>query len=125
MKTILKDVAILWVLTFIGGLILGVGLGAAGVQGPSGQIAIGLSNVLFSIVGFCISGASAKINRFNHLIKVAIAFWLINAINIVVVHVSITQWVSSLPITLIAMGIGGGISFLFSPSPTISPNDPA
>ena len=117
MKTIVRDVLIIFVLTFIGGFIVGISLGANGIKGTSGLIAIGLANILLSAVGFCISGALAKTDRFKHLFKVAIALWLASTINLIWMESNIVQWASSIIPILIAMGIGGGTSYIFASDP--------
>ncbi len=67
-KGVVRDVFIIYCLTFIGGLIVGISVG----PGPNRIMALILSNLLLEIVGFTISGCIVKINRFKHLLIVAI-----------------------------------------------------
>jgi FtsH-binding integral membrane protein len=100
---------IIVVLTGIGGFIVGL----SGSSGPSALVAIAVSNILFMSVGFTISGAIVKKERFRHLFKVAICLWIFSLIN-VFFGFSLMEWVFSFVIILIAMGLGGTFSFIFS-----------
>jgi FtsH-binding integral membrane protein len=115
-KTVLRDVAIIFGLTLIGGVIVGVALDSE----QNKTVALAVSTILFGIIGFCISGALIKVNRFNHLLKVAIGFWILGIVNVLFGKSTIIQWASSIIVILILMGIGGGLSYLFSRSPSSS-----
>jgi hypothetical protein len=118
-KALVRDTVIVLALTFVGGLIVGITLGDA-ARSQGALLAVGLSNILLSIVGFCISGALVKVDRFKHLFKVAIAVWLVSFINTLFSVVTITQWLGSSIVILISMGLGGGLSYLFARNPSSS-----
>lgn len=111
-KVIIRDAAIVFVLTFLGGFIVGV----SATNEENGALGLILSNIIFSIMGFCISGALAKVNRFKHLIKVALLVWLLSTINLLV-GVSFTSWLISIVAVFIFMGLGGLLSFIFVRAP--------
>ena len=67
-KGVARDVGIVFVLTFLGGLVVGLTSGLTGAE--VNVIAIALSNIVFGTVGFTISGCIVKINRFRHLYQV-------------------------------------------------------
>lgn len=108
-KAILRDVSIIWGLTAIGGLI--IGLATAGRGFP--VLAIAISNILLGTIGFVISGCITKLDRFRHLFNVAIGVWLTSLVNVFFLNFTLGQWFMSLIHILMMMGIGGGISFLF------------
>jgi len=103
-----RDVAIIWVLTFAGGVIAGV----AGGDPSQRMIAIAVSNILFSIIGFIIVGCLVGGRRWKHLFVVTFILWVTSLVNILF-GVGLGQWLFALPLTLILMGIGGGISYIF------------
>ena len=77
-KALIRDVIIIFVLTALGGII--VGIAAAGGDLP--MAAIALSSIIFCVIGFCVAGCMAKLNRFRHLFHVAVAVWLFNALDL-------------------------------------------
>jgi len=105
-KAIIRDVFIVYVMTFIAGFVLGF----MGVASPA---TLSLATLIFGTIGFAISGCLAKVNRFSHLIKVAFGLWLVSLSNIFILGTTVSQWLLSAIIILIMMGAGGGISFLF------------
>lgn len=111
-KPIIRDALIIVILTAIGGFIIGI----SGAPDSSAFLAIIVSNILFTCVGFTISGAIAKINRFQHLFKVAICVWIFGLINIFF-GLTFLSWVFSSIFVLICMGIGGLASFIFVRTP--------
>jgi hypothetical protein len=106
---IIRDVAILWGLTFARGLIIGI-LRIGGADPTARMVVIGLSNLLFAIIGFTISGCLTGGNRWRHLFIVAVIVWLSSLVNLVF-GIHLAQWIIALPMTLIMMGIGGAISY--------------
>ncbi|MCX6544005.1 MAG: hypothetical protein NTV05_06270 [Acidobacteria bacterium] len=106
---VVRDVVIIYALTFLGGFVVGV----AGGQGPRGAVAIGLSNVLFGIVGFTISGCLARVKRWRHLTAVATVVWLASGANIFFGAGTVLTWILGIMPTGVVMAIGGGLSHLF------------
>jgi hypothetical protein len=110
--SILRDVVIVWVLTFMGGLVVGVATG-----GPHGDMerfmaALAVANLLFGTVAFTIVGCLAPCGRWRHLSFVALGTWITGLIN-VFFGISFEEWVGGAIPLAIVMGIGGAISYLF------------
>ena len=113
MKPVIRDALIIFILTAIGGFIIGVCKASLGINDANYLIAIGLSNIFFTIVGFTISAVIVKKSRFEHLFKVAITVWVLGAVNIILGYANLFQWACSAIVILISMGIGGGLSYIF------------
>lgn len=109
---IARDTLIVFALTFAGTFLAGM----VGPQDPESKLyTLAAVNLVFTAVGFAISGAMAKFDRFSHLWKVALALWLVGLVNVLLVGAAMSQWVMSLAFILVAMGIGGAASYLFTP----------
>ena len=65
MKVFLRDVAIVWGLTFLFGLVVGIGAGVAKIELAQAQLSMAAGNFIFGIVGFTIVGALTKTDRFQ------------------------------------------------------------
>ena len=114
-KALARDVGIVFVLTFLGGLVVGFTSSLTGVE--VNILAIALSNIVFGTVGFTISGCIVKTNRFRHLYQVALGVWLLSFINVAFGMVDIQRWLVSILSVLLMMGMGGGLSYLFVRTP--------
>jgi len=109
---IIRDVAIVWVLTAIGGFVIGVSGGSHG-DPRRHQVALVISNFLLGTVGFMIAGCLAPRPRWNHLAYVALGAWLTSLINVIFFHVTVPQWMFSALFMGIIMAVGGGLSYVF------------
>lgn len=110
-KELARDVAILWVLTLIGGFFVGF-FGRLGAWSAGGtQMAIALSNFVLGTIGFTISGCLVGGQRWKHLRNVMLCVWVTGLINLLV-GVTLIQWALSLIVLTIIMLTGGGISHL-------------
>ena len=111
---ILRDILIVFALTFVGGFVVGFIFATQGAYGTSSYaVALGLSNLLLSTVGFVISGCLAPPERWRHLLLVAVGVWLLSLINVAFMGVPLIQWaILAIPIA-VTMGVGGGVSHLF------------
>jgi len=93
-------------------------------RGQSGDaqfgLAIAVSNLIFEIVGFTISGCLAPPGRWHHLALVALGAWLVSIFNVVFFNVNIILWMASVVTMAVTMGIGGAISYLFKKDVTPS-----
>lgn len=76
-KAIIRDVAIICGLMALAGVVIAL---IPGQEFPT--LAIGMATFLFGTVGFIISGCLTKMDRFRHMVKVAIGVWLIGLVNI-------------------------------------------
>jgi len=116
-RAIARDVLIIWGLTFCGGFVIGVALGKNGLGTPRAMIAVALSNFLLSVVGFCIAGVLERAQRLPHLAVVALACWLLSAMNLAWNPAfKVSNWLVSSVFVLAAMGVGAGLSLAFAPS---------
>jgi len=111
-KAIIRDVVIVWVLTAIGGFVIGLS-GGLKDDPQRGQIALVASNFFLGTVAFVISGCLASYPRWRHLGYVALGSWLTSIVNVFILHVTVGQWIASSIFIAIIMGLGGGISYLF------------
>ncbi len=115
-KLYIRDVVIIIGLSFLGGFIGGMALGAKGVMDPEvimGTIAI--LNIITVSIGFWIVGCLYKKEvkeRFNYLGYVGIAVWLFGLVNIALGVSTLVQWFASVIFVIICLGIGGGLSLL-------------
>lgn len=110
---IVRDVTIIWVLTLLGGMVVGAAGSRQNTETVWTTTGVALSNVLFGIVGFCISGCLAKGNRWKHLGYVALFVWLTSIVN-VFLGLPFEQWLSAVYVPFLLMGVGGGLSYLFN-----------
>lgn len=114
---ILRDVIIVWVLTGIGGFVVGFGITVATGSPPKHtqgyMLAIATSNFLLGIVAFTIVGCLTSIARWRHLIIVAAFAWLTSLVNVAFWETTVSQWIGSAVFIAAIMGIGGGLPYLF------------
>jgi len=115
---LIRDVAIVWGLTFVGGFIVGV----SEVEGSRKLLAIATSNILLGTIAFSIVGCLTPTQRFRHLFVVALGAWLTSVFNVLGGAASVVRWLFSVVILLITAGAGGGLSFLFVRTPDVRPN---
>jgi len=115
---ILRDIAILIVLTFAGGFVIGLAFSVSG--GPKNvsamQLAIAVSNLLLSTIGFTISGSLARGPRWRHLAIVALGVWVFSLVNVFVTGMTFTRWILAGTFIAVTMGVGGGLSYIFKRS---------
>jgi len=109
---IIRDVVIIWILTAMGGFVVGL------ASGPSHDaerfmMAVAVSNFLLGTVGFTISGCLAPPGRWRHLALVALGVWLTSLINVILFGFTIPEWIGVAVFTGITMGLGGSISYIF------------
>src|SRR5436189_1376441 len=105
MRAVVRDVALFWVFTGVGGMI--VGLIEKG--GRTNFLATAVSNILLSTVVFVISGCLAAGNRWRHLSIVALGTWLTSFANVLLFGFSIGQWAFGIIPAAFSMGMGGAI----------------
>ena len=114
---VLRDVAMIFVLTAMGGGVAGVAAGGGDpASSPSFLVAAAISNFFFGTLGFIISGCLATGNRWRHLAWVAFGVWIASIINVWFFGVTVEQWMMTAFFTAFLMAVGGGLSFLFKRS---------
>lgn len=82
---------------------------------------IGLSNFFWGTVGFTISGSLAGVQRFKHLLLVAVGLWLISFVNVALGLTPLPIWAAGFLLILAMMGLGGALSYLFVRTPAVEP----
>lgn len=106
-KRVLIDAAIVFGLTFIAGFV--IGFVAAVLGGAAPPALIGLSDMLFVIVGFAYVAYRTNGRRFQHLALVALGVWLFSIINPLLGIISLPAWIFAIVPTFIFMFIGAGV----------------
>ena len=109
-RDLIRDVAIIALFTLVGG---GFMVSIWGGQKDQTRIVFAVSNILFGIIGFTISGCLAKVDRFKHLFIVAISLWILTLFNVLISGAPFISWFLGIIPILIMMGVGGALSFLF------------
>ncbi len=110
-RDVLRDVVIVWLLTFTGGIV------AARVgEGPKAPV-LAASNVITGVIAFTFIGSLTPVRRFRHLVVVAFASWLSGLLNVLFFGNSIAAWVASLVYLTLVMIAGWGLSYLFVRTP--------
>jgi FtsH-binding integral membrane protein len=113
---ILRDIAIVFVLTFFGGCMVGSLSATRGHEGPPSVLLLAASNLALGTIGFTLSGVMAPpSNRWLHLTWVAFGAWLTGLIN-VVMGMPVMQWAVGILFVMAMMGVGGLLSMLFRPT---------
>ena len=116
-KQILTGVALVYGFTFIGGFIIGVAAAASGLPAPVAMVGVMASNLVLSVVAFCIAGVLIKTERFKGLLVVALICWLLSALNMSLIPTfTVLQRAFGIVFILATMGAGGGLSYLFAPA---------
>lgn len=111
--TILRDVFIIYSLTFIGGLLVGTVAEASTLSDK--RLHAGLANIVFLTVGFCIVGILNQSKRWRRLFIVAFFTWICGLFNIGSFGGTFEIWIMSSLGIFIFMGFGGWISILLKP----------
>ena len=79
---------------------------------------VAVSNFLLGLLGFVIAGALTRIERGRHLWMVALGVWLLGLSSVLLLGISLFQWLVSGLAIFFACLIGGAIaSALFRPRP--------
>lgn len=113
---IIRDVIIIWVLTALGGFIVGLATSSSGKEPGQIMLWIALSNLILGSIAFTLIGCLAPAPRWRHLGFVALASWVTGLINVIFMDVTAIQWIGSVIFIAIIMGIGGGLSHLLKPT---------
>lgn len=106
-KHIGRDVAIIFILTAIGGFIIGMVNAFSG--GPLSIVWLAVSNLIFGSAGFAYSAYKVSAHRWAHLVAVAIGVWILSLMNPLLGLTTFTDWLFGIIAILLFMGIGGGI----------------
>lgn len=119
-KAVLRDAAIIFILTALSGAVVGIYHASLGGDAPipaREAPAIAFGNIAFTTVGFIISGCLSKKHRFKHGLRVTLALWILSLGNVFLFGVTLASWIISPVVILPCMVVGVGISFLFAKTP--------
>jgi hypothetical protein len=107
---IIRDVIIIWVLTSMGGFVIGFALAGLPDAKTREVGAYAVANFLFGTLGFTIAGYLAPPRKWRHLGVVAIGVWFTSLINVMFFRTSIPQWIGGAIFLAIIMVLGGALS---------------
>ena len=113
---LIRDVSIVFGLVLASSFAAAQIIQAMGAEVTAGVI--GLSNFFWGTVGFTISGCLARVQRFKHLLMVAVGLWLVSFVNVAMGLTPLLTQVAGLLLILLMMGLGGGLSYLFVQAPS-------
>ena len=91
-KILIRDIAIIYGLTFLGGFVIGVAVDPESEGWVTGVL---VSNIVFSILGFSIVVWLTQHDRFIHLVQVVVGLWILSFSNRWF-GVSVSMWVLSI-----------------------------
>ena len=110
---VIRDVVMVWFFTAVGGFAVGFASRALQLSPPQGMLILAASNFLLGTVAFTIVGCLAPPGRWRHLGFVALGAWFTSLINLLLIDISIPQWIGGAIFIAIIMGMGGAISYIF------------
>ncbi len=112
---IVRDVIIIFVLTFFGGCMVGASSALKDRDSTQSMLLVGIANFVLGTIGFTLSGVMApRGNRWLHLLWVALGAWLTGLVN-VVTGLPLIQWAAGIVVVLAMMALGGVASMGFKP----------
>jgi hypothetical protein len=110
LKTFARDIGIIFLLTFIGGFLIPF----APVVISQNEYIKGAIIASLGIVGFCIAGCLATVERAKHLGKLFFWVWFISVINVFVLGQAVSMWIASSVLIAYMAILGGGLSCLLT-----------
>lgn len=109
-RALVRDICIIFLLTFIGGFLVPFAPTAIKQNPYIGATVI----ILLGAIGFCIAGCLTKVDRFKHLGMVFLGAWFSGVINVIIGQ-PLSMWLaSSVSVAYMAI-LGGGLSYLVAP----------
>ena len=107
-KTVVRDAAIVYGLTFATGLCMA----AAGITLENNSFTAYLWNLLSGVLGFTLAGIRLSANRAEHLAWVAVTLWTFNLTNIVLGLQTSSAWIHSGLTILLMASLGGSLAMI-------------
>lgn len=104
-----RDAVLLYLLTFWGGVVLGL---AGFPPTPTNVTLFILVSASLLVMGFTIAGFATRYERRRYLPMVAASLWLLCAVNVPLGFDSLSGWLSSLVAYLLYSALGGGMASL-------------
>jgi hypothetical protein len=112
-SSIIRGVVIVWLITGVGGFFVGVVRNVFQLSPAQGMFVLAAANFLFGTIAFTIVGYLAPPGRWRHLGFVALGVWFSSLINVLFFGFSIFQWIAGAIFSVVIMGMGGAISYIF------------
>ena len=109
-KTVVRDAAIVYGLTFAAGLCMA----AAGITLENNSSTAYLWNLLSGVLGFTLAGIRLSDNRAEHLAWVAATLWTFNLTNIVLGLQTSSAWIHSGLTILLMASLGGSLAMILT-----------
>jgi hypothetical protein len=109
--TVLRDAGVIFLVTLILGMLIGVANSGSSLEELLPAIAI--TNILSLLVGFTIAAAAAPGNRWKHLAGVAAVIWALSIINVIIGVAPFESWILGIVLTAMCALVAGGISYIF------------
>ena len=110
---VMRDVAIIYFLTFLGGFIVGVATGGPEHDPRRYMLALRVSDFSHSTLGFAIVGCLSPVARWRHIGMVAFAYWLVSYLSVLFFGITASSWLKSVIGLIAAAAIGGAASYIF------------
>ena len=116
---IVRDVLIVYVLTYMGGFVVGVATGdGLQVDAQKAELALVAATILFGTVGFTIAGCLSPPGRWRHLGVVGVVCWLCSGlINVAFNIATVEESIYSGIVIPFLMLVGGSLSYVFKRDP--------
>jgi hypothetical protein len=106
-----RDAVLLYVLTFWGGVVLGL---AGFSPTPANVTLFIVVSAILLVIGFTISGFTTRYERRRYLPMVAASLWLLCSANVPLGFDSFSSWLSSLVAYLLYSALGGGMASILA-----------
>jgi hypothetical protein len=106
-----RDAALLYLLTFWGGVVLGL---AGFSPTPTNVTLFIVVSAILLVIGFTISGFATRYERRRYLPMVAASLWLLCSANVPLGFDSFSAWLSSLVAYLLYSALGGGMASILA-----------
>ena len=110
---ILRDIALLFLLTSAGGFVVGMVTGGPQRNPQTFMIALAVTNILLMAIGFTIVGILAAPNRWPHLALVAVGAWLTGLVGVAAGATTLPAWLGGAIFVAVLAVLGGWISHVF------------
>ena len=105
---VIRDALGIAILVAVGGLVVASqgGVGAGGIPMPR----VATTSFLLSLVGFVIAGAMTREMRGRHLFTVAAIVWLLGLSSVLLLGITLGQWLASGLAIFFACLLGGALA---------------
>jgi len=112
---VLRDAAIIFGMTFVGGFAAGLVTGALYRSSPP-LLVIGLVNLGAGIAGFAIVTCLTPRNRLRHLARVGFVVWIMSLLNLLLGPTNMVAWLFSSLVIAVMLLVGLAIGTAIKPA---------